>query len=83
MEPKLFETWSQSRSQQDLFKQIFPLVSFEDARMKKNLHWDILVITYGTTNTVCYSFKWQYMAGAGAGTEIMDEGGAGARAENK
>ena len=31
-----------------------------------------------------YSFKWQYMAGAGAGVgaaEIMDKGGAGA--ENK
>ena len=27
------------------------------------------------------SFKWQYMAEAGAGVEIMDKGGAGA--ENK
>ena len=41
----------------------------------------------------CYqtSFKWQYMAVAGAGAEIIDKGGAGAetmdkggaRAENK
>ena len=31
-------------------------------------------ISYGTT--VKYSFKWQYMAGAGAGAEIMDKGGA-------
>ena len=27
------------------------------------------------------SFKWQYMAGAGAGAEIRDKGGTGA--ENK
>ena len=34
-----------------------------------------------------YSFKWKYMAGAGAGVgaagEIMDKGGAGVGAENK
>ena len=30
-----------------------------------------------------YSFKWQNMAGAGAGADIMDKGGAGVGAENK
>ena len=32
-----------------------------------------------------YSFKWQYIAraGAGAGAEINDKGGAGVGAENK
>ena len=32
-----------------------------------------------------YSFKWKYMAGAGAGVgaEIIDKGGAGVGAENK
>ena len=29
-----------------------------------------------------YSFKWQNMAGAGSGAEIMDKGGAGVGAEN-
>ena len=28
---------------------------------------------------VYYSFKCKYMAGAGAGAEIMDKGGAGAK----
>ena len=55
---------------------MFTAVSLEDARMKKNLHGDIflMVLLFSTV-------KWQNMAGAGAGAEIMDKGGAGA--ENK
>ena len=38
---------------------------------------------YYCYSTVQYSFKWQYMAGAGAGAEagaeIVDKGGAGAK----
>ena len=30
-----------------------------------------------------YCFKWQYIAGAGAGAEIMYKGGAGVGAGNK
>ena len=30
-----------------------------------------------------YCFKWQYIAGAGAGAEIMDKGEAGVGAGNK
>ena len=56
-------------------------VSLEDARMKKTLHCDTILMLL----LLLYSFKWHYMArvGAGveAGAEIRDIGRA--RAENK
>ena len=54
------------------------MVSLKYARMKKTLHRDIILIVIQFQD----SFKWQYMAGAGAGAEIMDKKG-GAGAENK
>ena len=53
-------------------------VSLEDARMMKNLHRDIYLMVL----PLWYSFKWQYMAGAGAVAAIMDKGGAGAEGQS-
>ena len=78
VEPLLFET--RSRSQNYLFNK-YCTVSLEDARMKKTLHCDTILMLL----LLLYSFKWHYMArvGAGveAGAEIRDIGRA--RAENK
>ena len=45
--------------------------------MKKNLHRDVFLMVL----LLKYSFRWQNLAGVGAGAENMDKGGAGA--ENK
>ena len=74
--------WSQYYSRPGAGAEIICLINIYCRGGKDEEKPPLRHISYGTT-FINYSFKWQYMADAGAGakTEIRDKGGAGA--ENK
>ena len=78
VEPNLVETWSWSRNYL-INKYLLQSVRRMLGRRKSNFY----VYSIGMVLLLSKIFKCPYMAGAGAGAEIRDKGGAGVAAENK